>query len=390
MNQRDMSELKRRLNPEKRNPTMIRGCYVTHDGRVISTFESPVYNMPADENEKYMAIFKKAMSGTYGQNQLPIDFTYEQVTGSEEHDLLMRLRATSIKDEAAVDAFWQKVIVWIKEEHAAAVQSVEDAQEMGNYLILLMHDGYDLPIRNNNDELDREHSTEVFSYIVCAVCPVKQTKPELSYFAAESEFHNRAADWIVAQPDLGFLFPAFEERAANIHRAMYYSRSASDLHDGFVRSVFNQELLMTAAEQQETFQSLLQETLGDECSMDVVQAVHETMCTMIEETKADKHADPLALSALDVKNVLETCGVSETRAAEFEEKFTESFGERAQIPAVNMVPVKSFKVQTPSVSIQVAPDHRDLIETRMIDGKYYILVLADGDVEVNGMKINQM
>jgi hypothetical protein len=39
------------------------------------------------------------------------------------------------------------------------------------------------------------------------------------------------------------------------------------------------------------------------------------------------------------------------------------------------------------VSIKVAPDRSDLIETRMIDGKCYILVLADGDVEVNGVNV---
>ena len=54
MNQRDIAQLKRRLNPEKRNPTVIRGCYVDHAGQVISTFARPIYHLPAEENEKYM------------------------------------------------------------------------------------------------------------------------------------------------------------------------------------------------------------------------------------------------------------------------------------------------------------------------------------------------
>ena len=121
--------------------------------------------------------------------------------------------------------------------------------------------------------------------------------------------------------------------------------------------------------------------------MDVVQGVNETLRTMIEEQKADKTAEPLTISAPEVKKVLEECGVSPEKAAAFEEKYEESFGERAALPAVNMVSAKQFKVSTPSVSIQVDPEHADLIETRMIDGRRYILVLADGDVEVNGVKV---
>ena len=183
------------------------------------------------------------------------------------------------------------------------------------------------------------------------------------------------------------MYPAYEERAANIHRAMYYTRSAGDLHEAFVQSVFNTSPMMPAPEQKETIAAILQESLAEECSLDVVAAVRDTVCTMIEETKADKGAEPLALSGSDVKHVLESCGVSEEKQAAFQERFTEAFGETAQIPAVNVVPTKEFKVTTPSVSIRVDPERSDLIETRVIDGKYYILVLADGDVEVNGMKI---
>ena len=121
--------------------------------------------------------------------------------------------------------------------------------------------------------------------------------------------------------------------------------------------------------------------------MDVLQAVHETMRTMIEEQKADKTAEPLKLGKQEVRQMLEECGVSEERAAVFEEKYDETFGAYAELPAVNLVTPKQFKVDTPSVSIRVDPERSDLIETRVIDGKCYILVLADGDVQVNGVNV---
>ena len=48
MNQKELSELKRRLNPDKRNPSVIRGCYLTGQGEVLTTFQKPVYSLPQE------------------------------------------------------------------------------------------------------------------------------------------------------------------------------------------------------------------------------------------------------------------------------------------------------------------------------------------------------
>lgn len=387
MNQRDLAELRRRLNPDKRNPTVIRGCYVTSDGQVISSFAQPVYHLPAEENEKYMALFKRVLGGTMGQNLQEIDFSASQVMDGEEHRILSTMRESGLTDEEAVNAFYERAIACIRQMGSADEQSVTQQQNACNYLILLLHDGYDIAYRDQNGDADSEQSTDVFSYILCAVCPVKQTKPALSYFLNENEFHSRIADWVVSAPEMGFLFPAYEERSANIYRAMFYTRDSADMHDAFIDGVFGSELPMPAAQQQETFQTVLQEALEEECSMDVVQAVHETVRTRLEEQKADKTAEPLKLTKQDVREVLESCGVSMERAAAFEDKYSEAFGSYAEIPAVNVVAPKQFQVTTPSVSIRVDPERSDLIETRMIDGRCYILVLADGEVEVNGVNV---
>lgn len=388
MNQRDISEIKRRLNPQHRNATMIRGCYVNSEGQPISTFALPIIGMPESELEKYMSLFKKVLSGTAGQNQLPIEFATPESIASEQHALLMRLRETGLKEDEAVEALYQRIIAYIQEEQSKnTAQSVDAQQSAGNYVILLMHDGYDVPFHDGNDEIDRERSVDVFSYLLCAVCPVKQTKSTLSYFAAEGEFHNRESEWNIAAPALGFMFPAFEERSANIYGALYYTRDTADLHESFVTNVFGTDLFMPAQEQQTTFQTILSDVLEEECSLAVVQAVNETVNAMIEQQKADKTAEPLRLNKKEVTDVLKDCGVSEEKATAFEESFAESFGTFAEIPAVNVVPAKQFKISTPSVSIRVDPDHADLVETRVIDGRPYILVLADGDVEVNGVNV---
>ena len=386
MNPRDLSEIKRRLNPDKRNPTVIYGCYVGADGHVISDFAQPVVTMPQEENEKYMAIFKRALSGTLGQNLCEIEFTPMQVMEGEEHKLLTALRESGLKDGGAIEQFYQRVIAYVQTLGAGS-QSVSEEQTADNYLILLMHDAYDVPYKDRNGENDMERATDVFHYIISCVCPVRQTKPTLSYFAAESEFHSRASDWVVGAPELGFMFPAFEDRAANLYKAMFYTRDSGDMHEEFIQAIFGTDNPMPAKEQEAAFQAILQDTLADECSLDVVQAVHDTVRGMLLEQKADRSAEPLCLGRHEMKTMLEECGVSPQRAEAFEEQYGQTFGVNAVIPAVNVVAPKKFTVTTPSVVIRVDPEHSDLIETRVIDGKCYIMVLADGNVEVNGVSV---
>lgn len=387
MNARDLSELKRRLNPDQRNPSVIRGCYISSEGKVISSFAQSVGMMPQEELEKYLAIFKRTLSGTMGQNLLPIDFTQEQMEQGAPYQLLSELHTSQLQDAEAVDRFYERVISYVQAEREAQAQSVDEAQKASNYLVLLLHDGYDVPYRDGNGEMDRERSMDTFSYILCGVCPVKQTKPSLRYFAAEQEFHSRESDWVVSAPELGFLFPAFEERSANVSRAMYYTKDAANQHDVFVEQVLGASVQMTAQEQKETFQTIMQESLAEECSLTVVQNVHEAISELIEQQKADKGAEPLSLSRREVKQVLLDSGVSEEKVEAFDERYSETFGERTSLPAVNMITPKQFKVDTPNVSIKVDPEHSSLIETKFIDGRYYLCILVDGEIEVNGVKV---
>ena len=90
----------------------------------------------------------------------------------------------------------------------------------------------------------------------------------------------------------------------------------------------------------------------------------------------------------DVKDVLTSCGVSEAHIAKFSVDYDETFGFEADLHPRNIIDPKRIEVKTPDVSIKVAPDRSDLIETRIIGGVKYILICAEGDVEVNGVSIH--
>ena len=373
MNNKEIGEIRRHLRRDRSNMSAIYGCYVNDNKEIISQFRQSLGIMPENEAEKYFALLKRTLSGTLGKNLIDINFKTSQVAGSPEHKLLMDLRSTGLNDETVLGEFYRKAIETISLD--------------GNYLILLGCDRYDVPFKSKDGESQKDNSDEVYTYVICAICPVKQTKANLHYVPEEKQFHDGAMNQIVSAPELGFLFPAFDDRATNIYNALYYTHDIKESHNDFVNAVFNAPIPKPAAEQKKSFEALLTNALDGECDLDVVQTVHDQICQRIELHKESKVPEPLLISKEEVKDVLSSCGVSEQHVAKFSVDYDEAFGFEAQLHPKNIIDNKRFEVHTPDVAIKVAPDRSDLIETRVIGGVKYILINAEEDVEVNGVSI---
>lgn len=373
MTEKEIAELKRRFTMDKTSISRIRGCYVSSKNEIISEFNQFFGTVEKEEAEKLLAILKKTLSGTHNKNLVDIAFSNEQVMDSEEHRLLMDLRNTDLQDDELVMQLYKKIIESV---------NMED-----NYIILLTMDKYDIPAFGK-DDFQLEDSSEVFSYLVCCVCPVKVRKSALSYYVRESEFHNIAADLVISNPEFGFTFPAFDERQTNIYNALYYTKNTASINEEFIQNVFNTEIPIPADIQKDTFNMLLEETISEECDMEVMQSVHMELSNIIAEHKASKVEEPLSISKNTVKTVLSSCGVDREHILAFDERYNEEFGEKTELIPKNIVDVKKFEVKTADVTIKVNPEKSSLVQTRIIDGVKYILIKADDSVEVNGVNIN--
>ena len=374
MNQKEIGELRRRFKPEKSAISRIYGCYVNSRREVISYIDESLGRMPQEEAEKYLDLLRKTLSGTSGKNLIDIVFSTQQVADSDEHRLLMALRDSGLKDGEVRQTFYQKVI---------------ETLDMGdsNYLILLAHDAYDVPFRGRDGEDQADGGDQVFSYVICCVCPVRDGKLELGYCPGENEFHNCVPSQIVAPPELGFLFPAFDGRAANLYNALTYARKPDELHQEFLDAVFHTEPPMSAGEQREAFQSALSEALEGACRLEVVQAVHGRLTERIEEHRDSKDPEPLAVTAREVGNILRDSGVGEEQIAAFQESCGRQFGEGAALSPANLIDSKRFEVRAGDVKISLPPEDSCLVETRVIDGRKYLLIPVREGLEVNGMPV---
>lgn len=374
MNTKEIGEIRRHLRRERSNITAIFGCYVNENKEMITEFRQSTGIMPENEADKYFGLLRRALSGSIGKNLIDINFKTSQVAGSPEHQLLMDLRKSGLKDDETRLAFYKKVIDSVDLE--------------GNYLILIGCDSYDVPFKSKDDATQRDASEETYTYLICAICPVKQTKANLHYVPEEKLFHDGAINQLVSAPALGFLFPAFDNRSTNIYNALYYTHDVKQGQDAFVEAIFNTPVPKPAAEQKKSFEALLTTALGEDCSLDVVQTVHDQLCQRIEMHKESKVPEPLLVSKEDVTEVLTSCGVSDQHLAKFSVDYDAAFGFEAELHPKNIIDTKHIEVKTPDVVIKVDPTRSDLIETRVIDGVKYILICADEDVEVNGVSIH--
>ena len=374
MKEKEIGEIRRHIRRDRSNMTAIYGCFVSEGKEIISKFRLSTGMMPENEGEKYFGLMKKVLSGSQGKNLIDITFRTKQVADSPEHKLLMELRGSELKNEELRMELYRKII--------------ENASFDDGFLILVGCDTYDVPFKSSDDETQKDNSSDTFTYLLCAVCPVKQTKPELRYIPEDKVFHDGGVNQVVCAPEFGFMFPAFDNRCTNIYNALYYTHSTKVGNNAFVDALFCVEPPKPAAEQKKSFEALLTRSLEKECSLDAVQAVHDQLCQCIALHKESKTPEPLLISKEEVKAALQSSGVSEKHIAKFSVDYDEAFGFEAQLHPKNIINNRRMEINMPDVCIKVNPERSDLIETRIIGGVKYILICADENVEVNGVNIH--
>lgn len=373
MNEKETGELRRRLRTDKCAVSYIYGCFVNEKKEIVTAFRNSTAMMDKDNTDSLYKIMKKALGGTIGKNLVSLPFSNAQVMDSEEHRLFMTIKSDTEETEAAIQKLFELL--------------AEHSQMDGCYLILLIKDSYDVPEYNGNGDTN-EDSSEVFRYFLCALCPVKDTKAALSFQATENDFKSITANSVVGAPETGFMFPSFDDRSSNIYDILYYTKNTSVYRSELIENVFHTEVPMPADTQKETFNSILKETLEENCSLDVAVAVRDAMCESIQSYKSGVEEEAPVITKHSVRKILDECNVPQERADAFEAKYEEAFGEKAELSPNNLVDTKAINVNTPDVSIKISPDRSDLIQTRMIDGVRYILIRAENGVEVNGVDVN--
>lgn len=376
MNQNELKEIRRRFRPDKDNISRIYGCYVNAAKEIVTRIDMSLGLMDQEETEMYYKILKKSLSGTLGRNLIDIEFSTAQVENSDEHRLLQALRTSHLSDESMRELMYERII-----------ETLDFGDE--SYVILMAWDSYDVPFKGGDDEIFDEGSNEVFDYFICCVCPVKDAKSALRYESEEKTFRGASTGHVLGAPEIGFMFPAFDDRCANIYNLLYYSRNIAEIHDEFIRGIFNvTNVPMSAGAQKDAFGGSLSAALGTDCSLEVIQAVHEDIREKLAFHKESKEPEAPEIYIEDVDDILRKIGVPDEKINSFNEECQRQLGSSDTLNPGNLIETKKFEMITPEVKISVDPEYAYRITTRIIDGEKYILIPADGSVEVNGIEVS--
>ncbi|WP_143319444.1 DUF4317 domain-containing protein [Clostridium sp. HBUAS56010] len=372
MNKKETNEIKKLFTPANCAISRICGCYVDAEKNKRTELKEAFLSLPEEEAFKYFTIFKGGLSGSVGKNLVNMEFPLQTEEEGGTQNFLLKLRDSQLKDDGLLEEFYDKVIA---------------SYDYGeNYYIILIHCAYDIPAKSSDGLEMYDASDFVYEFIQCCICPVKLSKAGLCYNSEANVIENRSRDWIVEAPDTGFLFPAFTDRNTDIHGLLYYSKNPEQIPERLIDELLGCVIPLTAKDQKETFQAIVEETLGENCDFETVKNIHESIHEILEDTK-DEPA-PFTLDKYQMKKLLENNGASQEKLEEFEQRF--DAGEEGKGPefiASNVVNTRSFEIKTTDVSIKVAPDKTYLVENRMIDGRPCIVIGISEHVEINGITV---
>ncbi|MCB7319544.1 DUF4317 domain-containing protein [Lacrimispora sp. 210928-DFI.3.58] len=372
MNKKECNEIKKLFTPANCAISRICGCYVDSEKNKRTELKEAFLSLPEEEAFKYFTIFRNGLSGTVGKNLINMEFPLHTEAEGGTQEFLLKLRDSRLTDDELLEAFYDKVI------------ANYDYGE--NYYIILIHCAYDIPAKATDGSEMFDASDYVYEFIQCTICPVKLSKAGLCYNSVTNAIENRTRDWLVEAPQQGFLFPAFNDRNTDIHSLLYYAKNPEELPETLIDELLGCVIPMSAKNQKETFQAIVEETLGENCDFETVKNIHENLNELLEETKDEPV--PLTLDKYQVKRLLENNGAAPEKLEELEQRYAEA-GDEAETSfvAANVVNTRSMEIKTPDVSIKVAPDKAYLVENRLVDGRPCIVIAINEHVEINGITV---
>lgn len=376
MNKKEINEIKKQFTPEHCSITRICGCYVDAEKNKKTELAQTFLTLTEEENFKYFTIFRNTLSGTLGKNLLNMEFPAEQEFSGGTQEFLMQLKNSKLEDNKLVEEFYDKVI------HTYSYGE--------NYYIIMIYGAYDVPGQTSDGIENEDASDYVYDYILCSICPVKLTDAGLCYNEKNNTIESRIRDWVVSAPTHGFLFPAFNDRNTDVHGLLYYTKNSEMMQEDFIDQTLGCGAPLSFKAQKETFQDIIENTLGEQCDFDTIKTIHENLNEYVEVRK--DAPEPPQLDKLEMRKLLEDSGVK----SEAIENFNAAFDtivcneEKPKFEATTVANTRSFDIKMPDVVIKVKPERTDLVETRVIDGKEYIMIEVNDSVEVNGICVRNV
>lgn len=370
MNKKEILELRKTFRPEECNISRIATCYVTSEKEKILEKSQAFLSLPEEEAFKYFDILKRALSGTVGKNLYTLK-TNSIHPADESPQKLETLRKYHMNDEGMLTDLFDSII------------GSYDSSE--NYLIIVVNGLYDIPGVTSDDQELEDASDEVYSYILTCICPVELDEPGLSIDCTKPAILDKERDWMVKSPVNALLYPAFTDRATDIHHALYFAKKAENSQDDFLKELIGSEMMLSDKEEHEWFLDTLNHAHEEQMPLETAKEIH----TKLVEKSLEKENLPSA-GMLSKKELLQVIDkeLNADQVKDIDEDYDKTVGKENDITIKNLVNPKKMVIQTGTAKVEIDSDYADMVETKRIDGRLYLAVpLTSNDILVDGCAV---
>ena len=371
MDRKEIQEIRKTMTKDRCVIDRMTGCFVAEDGTIITQLKQTFRALQEEELEKYCELFRKTLTGKIGKNLFTMEFPLQEENAGGKQDMMFRMLQSDYTDEELNNEFFTHIL--------------ENLDLAGRHLIVLAHGVYDVPGRTS-DGIDMDDASEnVYSFMVCCICPVVEVKEGLCYDEETLSFINKRSDLGVQMPELGFLYPAFHDRGADIHSILYYAKKEDERHPELMDGLIGGDMPVTESVQKELFTGLVEQTLGRDCDFENVKNLTDALDEMVKQNEDSE--EPLELGKTEVRRILNDTGIAPKALEQFEEAYDQEVGEGKTFRAENIAGRTVMEIKSPSVKISVKSEMSSMITTKVIDGREYILIPVQDDIELNGIRL---
>jgi hypothetical protein len=381
MNAKDIANIRKqfKLNNDLIKIREILNVYVQKEsGEIYHSVISPFEMLDQESQELFLMNFKKVLTGNLDAKLFELKFRRD-VEDSTQMILFDGLQSDTTDD-------------WIDHMHQIVGKMFAHTVYEFDTVVTFIRGEYRKATKKRDPESGEGGNDEVYSneFILCSLNKTDQPKKALVFDYIEREFRsNNAFDPIInlAQPLSGFLFPAFNDNAADVNHILYCAGKANQPDETFIEQVLNCEEIITALEEKDSFELILNKVIGDTVDSQVISNVYEEIDRVVQENKENEESEAPMLDSRDIERILTVSGVENVDTAKVEHAFKAIVDdEKHDFKASNLVP-KSIKIETKVANLSLSPIDLKHVKYIMFQGKRCLLLEIDDDIVVEGFKL---
>jgi hypothetical protein len=381
MNKKDIANIRKQFKLDN-NLLAIReifNVYVQKEtGEVYHHMSLPFPLLEKEAQELFLANFKKVLTGDVDSKLFQLKFQRDVET-STQTILYEGLQAHLTED-------WKEYMLQIVGKMFAHAVYEFDT------VVTFIRGEYRKPTRKVDLDSETGGDDEVYSsqFILCSLNKTDQPKKALLFDYIEKEFKpNNASDPIInlAAPLSGFMFPAFTDNAADVNHILYYAGKVNQPDVTFIDAVLNCEDIITAGEDKDCFELILNKVIGNKVDTNIIANVYEEIDKIVQESVENEESEVPKLDYKDIGRILQVSGVENVDTDKVEHAFKAVISdEKHEFKASSLVP-KSIKINTSVANLSINPKDLKNIKYIMYQGKRCLLLEIEEDVIIEGFKL---